>query len=102
VLLATPRAKLQEHLVVACGTVFKIVCLVRFHKRTPMPSTVILKSTYNGETNTLTITFVSGVVYDYKNVPEETYKAMLTSVSKGIYFNKYIKGKYEWKRTGGD
>ena len=67
-----------------------------------MPSTVILKSSYDAETNTLTITFVSGLVYDYKNVPEETCKAMITSGAKGIYFNKYIKGKYEWKKVGGE
>ncbi|MCW3114630.1 MAG: ATPase protein [Segetibacter sp.] len=64
-----------------------------------MPSTVILRSSYNAETRTLTITFVSGLVYDYKNVPEETYKAMITSGAKGIYFNKYIKGKYEWEKV---
>ncbi len=66
-----------------------------------MPSTVILKSSYNAETTTLTITFVSGLVYDYKNVPEGTYQAMINSGSKGIYFNKYIKGKYEWEKVGG-
>lgn len=66
----------------------------------PMPSTVILKSSYNAETSTLTITFVSGLVYDYKNVPEETYKAMISSGAKGIYFNQHIKGKYEWEKVG--
>ncbi|WP_297822025.1 KTSC domain-containing protein [Segetibacter sp.] len=64
-----------------------------------MPSSVILKSSYNAATATLTITFVSGLVYDYKNVPEQTYKAMITSGSKGTYFNKYIKGKYEWEKV---
>jgi len=64
-----------------------------------MPSTVILKSSHNAETNTLTITFVSGLVYEYKNVSEETYKAMITSGAKGIFFNKHIKGKYEWKKV---
>jgi hypothetical protein len=65
-----------------------------------MPSTVILRSSYNAETTTLTITFVSGLVYNYKNVPEETYKAMISSGAKGIYFNKYIKGRYEWEKVG--
>ena len=64
-----------------------------------MPSTVILKSSYNADTATLTITFVSGLVYDYKNVPEETFKAMINSGAKGIYFNKHIKGKYEWEKV---
>jgi hypothetical protein len=64
-----------------------------------MPSTVILQSSYNADTATLTITFVSGLVYHYKNVPEETFKAMMTSGAKGIYFNKHIKGKYEWEKV---
>ncbi|GEO08208.1 KTSC domain-containing protein [Segetibacter aerophilus] len=65
-----------------------------------MPSTVILKSSYSAETKTLTITFVSGLVYNYKDVPEETYRAMITSGSKGIYFNNHIKGKYAFEKVG--
>jgi hypothetical protein len=64
-----------------------------------MPSTVILKSSYNADTATLTITFVSGLVYNYKNVPKETFDAMITSGAKGIYFNKHIKGKYDWEKV---
>jgi hypothetical protein len=60
---------------------------------------VILKSSYNADTATPTITFVSGLAYDNKNVPEETFKAMIASGAKGIYFNKHIKGKYEWEKV---
>lgn len=65
-----------------------------------MPSTVIFKSSYNADTATLTITFVSGLVYDYKNVPKEKFKEMISSGAKGIYFNKHIKGKYECEKVG--
>ena len=53
---------------------------------------------YNAETATLRVTFVSGVIYDYKNVPEEVYVAMKTSGAKGIYLNQHIKGKYEFEK----
>jgi len=42
----------------------------------------------------------SGLVYEYKNVPEEIYNAMITSGSKGIYFNRHINGQYEFKPEG--
>ena len=64
-----------------------------------MPSSVILHTNYNTDANTLKITFVSGLVYEYKNVPEKIYNAMITSTSKGIYFNRHIKGQYEFKKV---
>ena len=35
-----------------------------------MPSTVVYHFHYNKDACTLRITFVTGMVYDYKNVPE--------------------------------
>jgi hypothetical protein len=63
-----------------------------------MPSSVVLHTSYKRDTATLKITFVSGLVYEYKNVPEEIYNAMIASGSKGIYFNRHIKGQYEFKK----
>jgi hypothetical protein len=54
---------------------------------------------YDRDTATLRIIFVSGLIYDYKNVPEEVYQAMKTSGSKGIYLNKHIKGHYEYEKV---
>lgn len=48
----------------------------------------------------LRITYVSGMVYDYKKVPEKIYKAMKASGSKGTYLNNYIKGHYEFEKVG--
>ena len=62
-----------------------------------MPSTVISSFFYNADTRTLKIVFVSGLVYNYKDVPEKTYQALKTSFSKGIYFNRYIKDNYEFE-----
>lgn len=65
-----------------------------------MPSSVVAKMIYNEEKHTLRIVYVSGMVYDYKNVPWEVYEAMKTSGSKGTYLNKHIKGNYEFEKVG--
>jgi len=61
-----------------------------------MPSTVISNISYDPETTTLRITYVSGMIYDYKKVPESIYQSLQSSGAKGIFLNQYIKGKYEF------
>ena len=64
-----------------------------------MPSTVILTMEYYADTATLRITFISGIVYDYKKVPADVFFALKTSGSKGTYFNQFIKGKYDFEKV---
>ncbi|MGV3601594.1 MAG: KTSC domain-containing protein [Dyadobacter fermentans] len=64
-----------------------------------MPSTVVEKMIYNEDKQTLRIVYVSGMVYDYKNVPWEVYQAMKTSGSKGTFLNKHIKGNFEFEKV---
>jgi hypothetical protein len=64
-----------------------------------MPSSVVANMSYDADTSTLRIIFVSGTIYDYKNVPEEVYHAMKTSGSKGTYLNQHIKGNYEFEKV---
>jgi hypothetical protein len=63
-----------------------------------MPSSVVSAISYNTDTSTLRIIFVSGRVYDYKDVPEKVFNAMKTSFSKGIYFNQHIKDNYKFEK----
>ena len=63
-----------------------------------MPSSVVAAIKYDASSGTLRVIYISGLVYDYKNVPEEVYAAMKTSFSKGEFLNKYIKGKYEFMK----
>jgi len=63
-----------------------------------MPSSVVAAMNYNSEKKLLTITFVSGLTYIYENVPENIYRAMKTSGSKGTYLNKHIKGHFPHKK----
>jgi len=64
-----------------------------------MPSTVIAAFDYYRDTQTLSIRFVSGIVYHYKNVPEKLYTEMKASFSKGVYFNLHIKNKYPFEKV---
>ena len=63
-----------------------------------MPSSVVSTMQYDNTSGTLRIIFVSGMIYDYKNVPEEVYIALKTSGAKGIFLNQHIKGKYEFEK----
>ncbi|GAC1309672.1 MAG: hypothetical protein NVSMB24_25540 [Mucilaginibacter sp.] len=64
-----------------------------------MPSTVVASMKYDPDAAILRVIFVSGMVYDYKNVPEEEYAHMKAAGSKGTYLNKHIKGKYEFEKV---
>ncbi|WP_343304316.1 KTSC domain-containing protein [Chitinophaga niabensis] len=62
-----------------------------------MPSTVIKNFSYDNKKSRLYVTFLSGKVYAYLNVPEHVYEEMKMALSKGKYLNEYIKGKYAFK-----
>ncbi len=64
-----------------------------------MPSTVIAHKHYFPETGTLRIVFVSGLVYDYKNVPAEVYEQFHAAFSKGTFFNSHIKPNYAFVKV---
>ena len=63
-----------------------------------MPSTVIKEYYYEKENHSLVVIFLSGMVYRYKNVPEKTFEKMKQAFSKGIFLNRFIKGKYNFER----
>jgi KTSC domain len=63
-----------------------------------MPSSVVASISYDQKSSTLEVVFVSGMVYHYKDVPEEVYVAMKGSASKGIFLNTSIKGNYEFEK----
>jgi hypothetical protein len=49
---------------------------------------------YNDHTLELDITFTSGKVYRYLNVPLEVYVALLEAGSKSEFFDRNIKGEF--------
>jgi len=64
-----------------------------------MPSSVVDKMEYDAGSATLRIIFTSGLVYDYKNVPQTVFNEMKVSGAKGIYLNHHIKGKYDFEKV---
>ena len=61
-------------------------------------SSVLRAITYDDDTRTLEVHFHSGRVYDYFDVPLETYEALLTAPSIGTYFNQMIKPQFQCER----
>lgn len=62
-------------------------------------STLIKSVAYDADTQVLTLVFVNNdETYEYANVPEEVYKDLMAAESKGSYFAKNIKGKYEFTK----
>jgi hypothetical protein len=65
-----------------------------------MPSTVIAHIDYDAVHCVLRIVFLSGAVYEYLQVPEAVYESLKQYREKGIFLNKFIKGKYAYKKVG--
>ena len=63
-----------------------------------MPSSVVSAIKYDANTYTLRVIYVSGSVYDYKDVPEKVYREMKEAFSKGEFLNKHIKPNYEFEK----
>lgn len=63
-----------------------------------MPSSVVAAIRYDDSTSTLRVVYVSGSVYDYKQVPAKVYQEMKTASSKGEFLNKHIKPKYLFEK----
>lgn len=52
---------------------------------------------YDAASETLTVVFTTtGETYVYQKVPEKTYKSLMSAKSKGQYFTKNIKNKYDF------
>ena len=64
-----------------------------------MPSAVIKSYGYDPAQQTLEIVYHSGKAYHYLDVPENVFKEMRSTMVKGIWFNKHIKGKYAFKEV---
>lgn len=61
-------------------------------------SSNIAGATWDPQTDTLTVDFVSGDSYDYMNVPASTYRAFAASGSKGQFFIRQIKSRYSYEK----
>ena len=61
--------------------------------RTPVVSTNLESVGY--ENGTLEVAFLNGGVYQYSNVPEHTYRDLMSADSKGKYFLRHIRDRFQ-------
>ena len=54
---------------------------------------------YDSSSQTLEIEFHNGGVYQYFNVPESVYKALMSASSHGSFFHHNIKNQYQWTKV---
>jgi len=54
---------------------------------------------YDEGSRRLVITFRSGVVYEYTDVPREVYLGISAAPAKGVYFSTYVKDRYPFRVT---
>lgn len=66
---------------------------------TDMPSTVIRNFSYDAESRTLEILFLSGRRYQYLDVPEKVYGSMCLASSKGRFFNAHVRDSFSFRRV---
>jgi KTSC domain len=50
---------------------------------------------YDGTNHRMKILFNNGKIYDFCNVPRHIYEEILSASSKGTYYNKNIRGRYQ-------
>lgn len=62
-------------------------------------SSMIAQIGYDEASLTLVIKFTNGDMYEYFNVPKETFDALANADSEGKYFIANIKGKFEYKKV---
>ena len=63
-----------------------------------MPSTAIRRFSYEPETRTLFVTFVSGQDYLYEDVPAEVARGFREAASKGRFFQTKIRDRFAYRR----
>jgi hypothetical protein len=62
-----------------------------------MPSTAITDIDYDPARQRLTVTFVTGRIYEYIDVPVEVASSFQSAFSKGTFFNGYIRDRYDFR-----
>jgi hypothetical protein len=63
-----------------------------------MPSTVIRRFSYDEPRRRLRLTFTSGDVYDYLDVPPMIFDGLKAAGSKGRFFSARIRDQYTFER----
>lgn len=72
------------------GTIIEVV----------IESSNLKSAKYNTESQDLWVTFNSGAIYEYNNVPWEKFTKFRMAKSQGKYFNESISRSYKYTKIG--
>ena len=67
-----------------------------------MPSTVIRQFSYAPQERRLTVTFVTGRVYEYFDVSSAVAEDFRAAFSKGAFFNRNVRDRYRCREVPAD
>ena len=62
-------------------------------KRESVSSSLLESVGHDPDENVLEVELESGAIYQYRDVPEETYEELLAADSLGRYFNHHIRNR---------
>ncbi len=86
-------------LFLVCLLALSVLVLAAEIEMTSVKSSLLDKVGYDPETKTLVIQMNNSLdVYSYANVPQAVYNGLLEADSKGAYYVKKIKGRYDVTR----
>jgi hypothetical protein len=68
-------------------------------QREMVDSSLIKSIGYDEEIGVLQVEFTEGQIRDYKNVSAELYKQFLTASSKGRFYLKHIRKKFDFNQV---
>jgi lysyl-tRNA synthetase, class II len=60
-----------------------------------LTSSSLAMAHYDPEQGRLRLQFRDGALYEYFDVPGETVNQLLSAPSKGYFFNRFIRGRFE-------
>jgi hypothetical protein len=61
----------------------------------PVQSSNLKAIGYDHATQTMAVQFLNGNIYHYDSVPQTVYDNFMADDSKGSYFSKFVRGKYD-------
>lgn len=67
--------------------------------RETVQSSNLLSVGYDANSKTLEIEFRNGSIYQYFDVPEAIYLALMNATSQGKFFHQFVRERYSFKRT---
>lgn len=67
-------------------------------KRKGVVSSNLASVGYAARAKVLEIEFHSGAIYRYRDVPAEVHAELMSAESKGQYFGRRIRGRFEFRR----